>query len=174
MGLQIKGAGAPQMMRAYSPRGEQWWALEWACLLAWACPRTCICFFSSQLDCSIVRTGTALTVRQKKKALRGCVLRASGVTSGGHLLRGFCVNPLPANDLVAALVRPSCNALDAMPATRAEVTLLVPDWARTLPAIDFAVGLAAGFKRVRAAVVATRAEVFSDLLMITIGSKVEK
>jgi hypothetical protein len=61
-----------------------------------------------------------------------------------------------------------------MPATRAEVTLLVPDWARTLPAIDFAVGLAAGFKRVRAAVVATRAEVFSDLLMITIGSKVEK
>lgn len=59
------------------------------------------------------------------------------------------------------LVRLSSSALAALLATAAEVSLLVRDCARTLPAKDLAVLLETGFWSTLEAVWDTRLEVFS-------------
>ena len=86
----------------------------------------------------------------------------------------LCVSALPAKVFVTRFVRPSSSALAALVATTAEVSLLVRDCAKTLPAKDLAVLLELGFRRTLEAAWDTRLDVFSFFgISVTINASMQ-
>ncbi|KZC15436.1 hypothetical protein RHOFW104R8_05020 [Rhodanobacter sp. FW104-R8] len=98
------------------------------------------------------------------------IIRSAIAWPGISVYFFLCVSALPAKVFVTRFVRPSSSALAALLATEVEVSLLVRDCARTLPAKDLAVLLEPGFRRTLEASCDTRLDVFS-LFAISITTK---